>query len=341
MELFNKVKNFFYEEVEVDEEEEARKAEEKRRIKEQKREERKRAAMERIEKKQREEVVEPPRKIEVPKEIPVNNNDNLSEVELFKSEKTFNFPMDMGDDIFDEVEGIQEEKPVEEPKKTYTRPVIPSRYEDISRTRKEPVKEEVAEGPHRFKPSPVISPVYGILDKNYTVEDVKEKNLSKTKEFSLEKKIVDFDSVRNKAYKELDEEIEKTLTNSKDIFYNLDEEEKAIEETVEDEYKEKEHNAEEDVIITFEDEEPTETDIEIKEPEITVEIEKTEPAIEVEPEEEEDDFTPDVAIVKETRTSRRTKKAKKEVKEDKDEEKEDLFNLIDNMYSDEEEEDEE
>ncbi|MBR3117197.1 MAG: hypothetical protein IKF36_04910 [Bacilli bacterium] len=351
MSLLNKVKNFFYEEVEVDEAEEARKEEEKRRLKEQKREERKRAAMEkmekaRIEKQQREEM-EQERRIEVPEELPVvKKEENLSERELFKSERTFNFPMDLGDDIFDEGEKVmEEERPKEEPKKTYTRPVIPSRYENISTTSREPVKEVVDEGPHRFKPSPVISPVYGILDKNYTVDDVKEKNLSKTKEFSLEKKIVDFDSVRNKAYKELDEEIEKTLTGSKDIFYNLDEEEPVIEnnieDTVEDEYKEEEHNAEEDVIITFEDEEPTETNIEIEEPEITVEVEKTEPEVEEQPEEDEEDvFTPDVAIVKETRTSRRAKKSKKAAKEEKEtEEKEDLFNLIDNMYNDEDEED--
>ena len=62
------------------------------------------------------------------------------------------------------------------------------------------------EEPKKFKPTPVISPVYGILDVDYKVDDVE--NISRTKEFSFEKRVVDYDSVRNKAYKELDDEIE-------------------------------------------------------------------------------------------------------------------------------------
>lgn len=95
-----------------------------------------------------------------------------------------------------------------------------------------------------FTPSPIISPVYGILDKNYTKEDIvdkkdglkREKNVkpivkkeeTKTiedaetevevaeKTIVIEKAtpLVDIDSVRKKAYGEL-EELEKTLTDLK------------------------------------------------------------------------------------------------------------------------------
>ena len=352
MSLLNKVKNFFYEEVEVDEEEEARKEEEKRRAKEQKREEKRQASLEKIEKMKQERALKEEKKrveqelqlqrtVEVEKPKPIQNEE-LTERELFKSERTFNFPMDLGDDIFDE-EPKKEEVPVkprvEERKTTYVSPTTVRRYENISRQTVEEAKDE----PHKFRPSPVVSPVYGILDKNYSVDDVKEKSLDKTKEFSIEKKIVDFDSVRNRAYKELDEEIEKTLTDSKDIFYNLDSEESPVEDDISD-YEEAPHDAEEntDVVITYEDipdepvfEEAKEVDI----PELPVE----EPTPE-----EDDDFempTPDIEIPnKTTKTTKRTRRSKKveveEEPEEKEDSKEDLFNLIDNMYNDDSEEDE-
>ena len=343
MSLLNKVKNFFYEEVEEDEDEILRKEEEKRRAKELKREEKRRAELEKLarETARREEKRIEAEQKELEREqekVVETKKDDLSERELFKSERTFNFPMDMGDDIFDDAEVTSEYK---EEKTVYTKPSpAPSRYANISKTKSyvEPKKVE-EEDNHRFKPSPVISPVYGILDKNYTVEDVKEKNLGKTKEFSLEKKIVDFDSVRNRAYKELDEEIEKTLTGKKDIFYNIEEEK---EETPVDDFKEDAYDAEEnDVVITYDNEEeyeePTDSTVNdlYDQEEVEVPAEET----------EEEDLTPDVSIVAETRTERKSRKSKKakETKEEpeEDDEKEDLFNLIDNMYNDDDEEEDE
>ena len=340
MSLLNKVKNFFYEEVEEDEDEILRKEEEKRRAKELKREEKRRAELEKLarETARREEKRIEAEQKELEREqekVVETKKDDLSERELFKSERTFNFPMDMGDDIFDDAEVTSEYK---EEKTVYTKPSpAPSRYANISKTKSyvEPKKVE-EEDNHRFKPSPVISPVYGILDKNYTVEDVKEKNLGKTKEFSLEKKIVDFDSVRNRAYKELDEEIEKTLTGKKDIFYNIEEE------TPVDDFKEDAYDAEEnDVVITYDNEEeyeePTDSTVNdlYDQEEVEVPAEET----------EEEDLTPDVSIVAETRTERKSRKSKKakETKEEpeEDDEKEDLFNLIDNMYNDDDEEEDE
>ena len=43
---------------------------------------------------------------------------------------------------------------------------------------KNPFEEEEKIKP-RFKASPVISPVYGVLDKNYTKEEVKDENKTK------------------------------------------------------------------------------------------------------------------------------------------------------------------
>ena len=210
-------------------------------------------------------------------------------------------------------------------------------YRNIST--EEPKKQE----PKHFRPSPVISPVYGILDKNYTVEDVVERDLNKTKEFSIEKKAVDFDTVRNRAYKDLDEEIEKTLTG--DIFYNLDEEDTKPVEEEKDDFE----DSNDSVIITYNDEDGEEvTPIEETEDKtipiedlVNEEPEVTEPEVEeptVEPEDEDDDLMPDVKIEvkEEVKPKRKSKK-----KEEPEEEKEDLFNLIDNMYNEDDEEEEE
>ena len=303
MSFMNKVKNFFYEDVE--EEVEETKQESKKKFNPFKKEEK----------------VETEDKNEVVREVKQEANNDLSERELFRAERTFNFPMDLGDEIFDKEE-VEEKKEEVTPRKevvkeAYTRSI----YHNISR--EEPKKEEKK----KFRPSPVISPVYGILDKNYTVDDVVDAD--KTKEFSFDKKIVDFDTVRNRAYRDLDDELEKTMNN--DIFYNLDKEDAEEEVQIE----------EPSVIITYDEIEEPEVEakeVEFKEVEVKEEIpeEETpviEPSIPEEP--EEDDIAPDVKI--ET-PKKRSKKVKEEPKEEK---KEDLFNLIDNMYNEDEEEEDE
>lgn len=64
-----------------------------------------------------------------------------------------------------------------------------------------------------FKPSPIISPIYGVLDKNYTKEEVKEKREVRISTFSRED--LDLDAVRRKAYGSLESDIEDV--SSKDI----------------------------------------------------------------------------------------------------------------------------
>ena len=56
-----------------------------------------------------------------------------------------------------------------------------------------------------FTLSPIISPVYGILNENYTKDDIVERNVSNNER-------IDFDSVRRKAYGTLEDEIEVSLT---------------------------------------------------------------------------------------------------------------------------------
>ena len=81
---------------------------------------------------------------------------------------------------------------------------------------KEEVKEEVKVEPtvvekKVFKPTPIISPVYGILDKNYHKEDIVSKSDIKNDDYIVEPSV---DTIRNKAYGTLEDELENTLFNS-------------------------------------------------------------------------------------------------------------------------------
>ncbi|MDD4624422.1 MAG: hypothetical protein PHX40_03525, partial [Bacilli bacterium] len=66
-------------------------------------------------------------------------------------------------------------------------------------------------------PSPVISPIYGILDKNYKKGDIVEKNSASG--FDIDGKI-DVDSVMRKAYGQV--EVTKTVTRE-EKFYTTEE----------------------------------------------------------------------------------------------------------------------
>ena len=71
-----------------------------------------------------------------------------------------------------------------------------------------------------FKPSPIISPIYGILDKNYKKEDVREKKEVRLSSYS--RGSVSVDDVRNKAYgKEKEEEVEDTKFEVEEDNSNL------------------------------------------------------------------------------------------------------------------------
>lgn len=71
-----------------------------------------------------------------------------------------------------------------------------------------------------FTPSPIISPVYGVLNENYKKEDIVTKSEHRPAQEAL-----DLDSVRRKAYGTLEDELEAVLTN-----------EPAVEEVGEKEY---------------------------------------------------------------------------------------------------------
>lgn len=190
MGVFSKLKNIFYDEVEVDEP-----AKEIKIDKPVKKEIVEKPRVEEIKVVRQEEKREEPKREETPKE-----NDNFgNERDLFRSERTFNFTQ-FDDDEID----------------------LPPRRNVLEREKKvvkQEVKEPVVEQPKVFKPSPVISPIYGILDKDYKKEEIAPKKVE-VKETTLSANTVNYDTVRRKAYGTLEDDLEDTLNKINKLTSN-------------------------------------------------------------------------------------------------------------------------
>lgn len=142
---------------------------------------------------------------ELPKE------DIISDREVVKTRSNnFSFPMDMDEEIvprtfvntssnnYNAYSGnknvLEKEKKVSE---LYTK------------------KEEPK--PKKFKPTPVISPVYGVLDKNYTKDEVKVQD-EDSYEIKRPSRKVDFETVRNKAFGSLTDDIRNNLCENCELY---------------------------------------------------------------------------------------------------------------------------
>lgn len=169
MGLFDKLKNVFIEEEEVESEPE--------------------------EKPNKQEKLEE-EKIEPIKE------DIVSDRDLIDTNQNFKFPI-----IFEE-EDFKEEK-----KKSRSINVLErenTKYETE-------IKRDIKSQKKTFKPSPVISPVYGVLDKNYTKDEISSKN-GLLSDYSDK---LDIDSVINKAYGNTTTREEKNKEKNTDEIINL------------------------------------------------------------------------------------------------------------------------
>ena len=163
-------------------------------------------------------VIREEKKMEEKVRFNAADNNVVSERELFKSEKTFNFP------AFDE-----EEFESFVPKKRTTnvleheRKRVEKKNEYKPEYRKDYKKPEEPKEVKKFKPSPIISPVYGILDKNYTPDEI----TTRTEVTST--RSLDVDVVRKKAFGKQEEKvIEKKELKDEDIVID-----KALEEKIE------------------------------------------------------------------------------------------------------------
>ena len=168
----------------------------------------------------------------------------------------------------------------------------------------DPYKEKKEE--RVFKPTPIISPVYGILDKNYHKEDIVSK---KEVDYSPVGGVTNIDTVRKKAYGTLEDELENTLFGSNSILFNNKEDEK---DTTDDFFNELEQESRPDLL----------DDISISGND---EVEKQDKKIK-----DLEEITMDLG--KELNSLMNKKEKLKNKEEKKDEDEDDLFNLIDSMY---------
>lgn len=142
--------------------------------------------------------------------------DDISERDLFRSESTFKFPAFDEDEFNTSMPKLKVEEPVRERKSDYPR------IEGYRSKEKEEVKDEKK----KFKPSPVISPVYGILNKDYNAEDIEV--APKNNSTIISSKDLDVESVRAKAFGKLENNLEKSVRKSviKEETYEIKKEEK-------------------------------------------------------------------------------------------------------------------
>lgn len=169
------------------------------------------------------------RKVEIPapvkppvKETSVEEEKNISENETLKKEEKFKFPVYFDEKDFDKLPSASAVEKKEEPKRVT--PVVPKKEPP-----KEPVRKEayggrnpafsasiVKEEKKVFKPTPIISPVYGVLDKNYKKEDITPKKRVETR---VSKELT-VDDIRNKAFGTLEDDLETTLFGKSSILFN-------------------------------------------------------------------------------------------------------------------------
>ena len=159
-----------------------------------------------------------------------------------------------------------------------------------------------------FTPTPIISPIYGILDKNYTKDDVVTK---KEIRLSTAHRKADLDAVREKAYGDLTSDI----TQSMEDVDDKDTEEEKLENTLYDLNDENTSPAIESVTVG--DAEEYFNDLGL---EYNIDYEDT-----------------SVTKPKEKETKGKKRRSDKEEKEEQDEELEsNLFDLIESMYDEKE-----
>ena len=142
-------------------------------------------------------------------ESPVYNNEKeeLKDSFEFNSEQKVSAPIFFDDNDFRDLNLTP--KPKEEKVETIKEKEI------YGSKIQEPIVEK-----KNFKPTPIISPVYGVLDKNYTKEDIVSRD--EVRKVEKEPKESSIDMIRNKAYGTLEDELENTLFGSNSILFKKD-----------------------------------------------------------------------------------------------------------------------
>lgn len=141
--------------------------------------------------------------------VKIRNFDDDIEPFEEKPEEKINKPVFFDDNDFRDLNLIPKEEEKKEKK------VEKEIYRSKVTIEKEPEEKKA------FKPTPIISPVYGVLDKNYHKEDI----VSRTDTKSAERELDSIDTIRNKAYGTLEDELENTLFGNNSILFKQNESE--------------------------------------------------------------------------------------------------------------------
>ena len=194
----------------------------------------------------------------------------------------------------------KEEPIVEEKKEEYKFPFFDDNdfdTIDIKRREEKKIEKKSIYNPPKeekkiFKPSPIISPVYGFLDKNYQKEEI----IQKKNDYNPRRATVD--EIRDRAYGSLESDIESTLLGTNRVLFDEDNKKDALEEELNLKTKDEEYDAN---------------------------------MLEEKPRHEKLKSDDDLTELLEAEMAKTSKQEKKKTKPRKISDKE-LFNLIDSMY---------
>ena len=145
-------------------------------------------------------------KVEIPSPAEEKQEEEKQIIEPTPKKEEYKFPF-FDDDDFDTID-IEKNRRREEKEEKKS-------YHDVYNPPKEEKKT--------FRPSPIISPVYGFLDKNYQKEEIVKKN----NEYNPRKASVD--EIRDRAYGSLESDIETTLFGNNRVLFDEKEEKDKIE----------------------------------------------------------------------------------------------------------------
>lgn len=172
-----------------------------------------------------------------------------------------------------------------------------------------------------FKPSLIISPVYGVLGSNYSKEDIVEKKVESGSR-TVEDKSTDgmahdrFDEVRNKAYGTLEDELEETIYDKKEPRHEAMKDDADLFEELENDNNEIRLEDTQELAKTVTEQEKNIRELE----EITMDLTKE---------------LDNLLLKKESFNSKKEKVARKQKEAEEDDaplSKNELFDLIDSMY---------
>ena len=329
MGVFEKLKNIFFEEEYVEVEEPIRPPKKEKPVKEKPVKEKPTIAK-KVELNEMPKINEEKsaREREIEEEV-IERVEKKGSIEPEKKDTSFKFPMSFEEDDF-KVDSYSRprredrEESIKRTTTTYSEPYSniqskPTGYSGYA-SKKDDYMEYTSSGYEAgdyrkeqkvFRPTPIISPIYGILDKNYKKDEIVTKK--EVRLTSASSKKMDLDSVREKAYGDLASDITASMMDNDDVKSN-----KKQKKTLEKETSNEDNSVEDSLYDLTDNDHPVVSNVTVGDAE---------------------EYFNDLGLEynvdykdnkKEKATGRRSEKNKTESSDDS------LFDLIDSMYKNEE-----